>query len=388
MRLSKTSKSFLLIGLVSTLWSGCSSEKKENSKSKQADAALGVYDPATGGMKIIDPRPKVSAFSLDEIQFQTVGVRVGLQDYMSSQSPAISFIRPELADYVQVLRCTKEAIISVNGNFLENVQLGTSQTSEQTKIMQSNDFWSAAEQTNGCVLIATEYADKQILIDGYAPSGGFRWIIRTCIAPARLVDTGALSNRNCTRQVSVSPVLEDFKNKRQETERLAIQEALRERDKMDGIGIAVYYQTVALNNALTECQALEDQRQASVTKKRAIGTIIGQGVGLAASFYSAGSGAALDKTFSWAQAAKGAWKAGSAAGVGSFGAGLGSGLGAAINDLFTSSSDYPKSCSTAKKIENDGAILAQQLKAAHELFAAKMDQAEIARNNRVSLENQ
>jgi hypothetical protein len=271
---------------------------------------------------------------------------------------------------------------------VENVELGTSDSEEKTRILQSNDFWAAAEQSNGCALIASEYGDKQIFIDGFTPSGGFRWIIRACVAPTRLVDIQGLTTRNCSRQVAVSPVLEDYKNKRQETERLAIEEALKERDKMDGIGVAIYYQTVAYNNALTECQITEDERATGVQKKRAIGTIVGQGIGMAANLYAGGAGQGADGGFSWAQGAKSAWSSGSQAGAGGFGGGLGSNLAASINDLFTHSGDFARSCANAEKLKNEGAILARQLKAAHELFAAKMDQAEIARQNRVSLENQ
>ena len=365
----KNENYILTLLTVATIINACANEKKQVAKPPSANPALGAYDPATTGLKIIDPRPKVSAFTLDEQPFHVAGVRVGLQDYMSSDSPAVSFIRPDMADYVQILRCSKDAIITVGGQTIESVELGTSQSEEQTRIWQGNDFWAAAEQSNGCALIATEYADKQILIDGYAPSGGFRWVMRACVSPTRLADTQALSTRNCSRQLAVSPVLEDFKNKRQEIERLAIEEALKERDKMDGIGIAVYYQTVAYNNALSECQLTEEDRATGVRKKRAIGTIVGQGVGLAASLYAGGAGQGAGGSFSWAQGAQSAWSAGSQAGGSGFGGSLGSNLGASINDLFTHSADFARSCTTAKKLENEGAIMASQLKAAHELFA-------------------
>jgi hypothetical protein len=362
-------------------------KKKEIEKPKPAGANLG-YDPATNGLQVIDPRPKVSAFSLDEQPFHVAGVRVGLQDYMSSESPAISFIRPDAADFVEILRCSKDAIINVGGLTVENVELGTSQSSEQTQVMQRNDFWAAAQQSNACVLLASDYGDKQIFIDGFSPSGGFRWIIRACVSPTRLQDTAGLSTRNCSRQVAVSPVLEDFKNKRVESERLALEEAFKERDKMDGIGVAVYYQTVALNNALSQCQLTEEERAKGVRSKQAIGNIVGQGIGLAANLYAGGSGGGLDGSFSAAKGAQAAVSAGSQGAAGSFGGSLGGNLSASINDLFASSNDMPRSCSAAQKIKSDGEILAQQLKAAHELFNIKMGQAEIARQNRVSLENQ
>ncbi|MEZ4742494.1 MAG: hypothetical protein R3B45_08610 [Bdellovibrionota bacterium] len=404
------------------------------------------YDPLNNGLMIIDPRPPVSAFQLDEFQFHVGGVRVGLQDYMQSESPAISFFRPELADYVEILRCSKDTIIQSGVYTLKDVELGASQIEELTQILRANDFWTVAEQTNGCTLVASDYSDRELFIDGAAPSGGYRWIVRACVHATRLMTAG-LTTRACTKQISVSPVLENFKNKRIESERLAMEQARMEQNKMDSLGRAIYYKTVEYNNALARCQEREDERAANVVRKRAIANIVGQGIGIGATIYAAGSaissagasagataaessvavesaatetviansssnigmansasnrlGTAAGNTvantattntaniggsFSYSAAAQAAWNTAGTTGIGTLGGGLGTSITSAINDLFSSSSDIPRSCAQAQKIRNEGSIITNQLKSAHQLFAIKMDQATIVRKNRVSLE--
>jgi len=364
----------------------CANSKKVN-KSSNSSANGAAYNPALTGLAIIDPRPRVSAFSLDELGFHVGGVRVGLQDYMSSESPAIAFFRPELADFVEILRCTKETIIRSGVHTLENIEIGTSSSEEKTRIMQSNDFWAVAEAQNGCVLIAQNYSDKELFIDGSTPTGGYRWLVRSCVNLSRL-ETQGLSNRGCSKQISVSPVLENFKNQRIEEERLALAEAREEQNKLDGLGRAVYYKTVEYNNVLAACQERENDRANAVQRKQAIGNIVGQGIGLAANLYAGGAGGAGGGSFSYTGAAQSAWNSSSSAGVGTLSGGLGGQLAGAINDLFASSSDVPRSCANAQKIQNEGSIIANQLEASHKLFAVKMDKAQAARRNRVGLENQ
>jgi hypothetical protein len=401
---------------------GCS--KGEKLKGNEGSST----SDATAALAFIDSRPKVSAYSLDEGQFQMVGVRVGLQDYMSSSSPAITFMRPELADSVEILRCTKNSSIQSGGFNIEDVQIGSSTTDEQVNIFRSNDFWSVAEKANGCSLLASAFGNREVFIDGAAPSGGYRWIIRACVVPERLTDVQGLTTRNCSRQLGVSPVLEDYRNQRMEDERLALEGAMKQRDVIEGIAVSIYYQTVAYNNALVECNIREDNRAESVLKKRAIANIVGQGVGIAASLVSdysqmssggmsaasigqgamasAGSSAAQtgapsaaassvgDKTVVGDAAAAQGGATNTAGGIittaidSVTGRNLGSNLTASINDLFVKSSDFERSCSAANRIRQEGEVMAQNLAAARDLFVAQMSAANVASQKRVNLESQ
>lgn len=349
------------------------------------------YDPETE-MQIIDPRPDVSSINLDGNDFRLNGFRVALQDYMRSESPALTYFSPESSDYVEIMRCRADTDIRIDDISLKEVAFGTSDPDEESRIYQKYNFWKTAEELDGCILIADGYGDSEIFIDGFALSGSYHYLARACVNQDRLQDK-EISNRNCSRQVAFSRELSDFVNQRAETQRKYLSEAMEARNEADSLGRLVYYTIIDYNNAIVDCEKREGKRLATVQDKQAIGNAVGVGVSLAATIYaggasagSAASGASgasgASESFNYVKGFKYAWENKDQA------VGTGMQLGAAINNLFSSQADIPRSCTLATKAKQDGVVYTKQLKASHELYAIKMDAAREAEAHVEELENQ
>ena len=255
--------------------------------------------------------------------------------------------------------------------------------------MMSNNFWEAASTANGCLLVLSGFSDKAY-IDNFALTGNYRYVMRACVDPNRLTDKELVTNRNCSKQVAISPLLNNFVNKRVQKETDALTLAAKYRDTVDGKGRQIYYLTVEMNNNLVECQSREISRQVSLKKRKAMTTLIGTGLAFAAKLTLTDPGASsvikdatgAEKLIepSFTDKFKTAWSNKDAI------AGEGVQFGSVLNDLFSSPADFERSCTSAEKNRKDIETVSSQLKSAHEMWARAMDDAEAAKKSRLGLE--
>jgi hypothetical protein len=363
------------IALVFVTSISCGPKKSVKSASSKDSADLTV----------INPRPQVSSLELDEAGFRITGLRIGYQSYMASESPAVSYFLPEssAADYVEIMRCNGNEILHSGSGTgtLENTEIGTSTGEDETNILRSSNFWQTAEAKSGCYIIATDYMDRQIFIDNSAPSGDFRYLVRACVDQSRLADTEGLSKRNCSQQVSLSPLLRDYKNKRLEDERLVFAEVNEDRNLIDSLGRHIFYTTIELNNALAVCIEIEGERIASQILRQSITSIIGMGISFAASIYTSGLSDPSSFSSGWESNWDAVWNQRNSS------AGLGMAIGNALFNITASADDYPRTCTKAEKADRDRKVLVERLKEAHRIFDEKMQRAETYRKRRVELED-
>jgi len=167
----------------------------------------------------------VSAFELDDPVFLITRFTVGLQPFLNSQTPVLSFDLPPKADYVEIMRCPTNAVLSgVSTTIsLKSISLSTVSSTDKANLFRNNDFWGSAISA-GCGQLTTG-ATGANFYDSWAASGSYSYLIRACVSPERMSDTSQLSSRNCTRQIAVSDPLPDYTNKRIEAQRVLLQKA-------------------------------------------------------------------------------------------------------------------------------------------------------------------
>lgn len=332
-------------------------------------------------LRVVDQRPKVSAFQIDDEIFRVSGLRVGLQDYMSSQSPALSAFMPQQADYMEVLRCRADTVIRGTFDSLVDVDLGSPSLQDEKRVLQSNDFWLAAAKANGCFLVTASFSAR-VFLDNAALSGGYRYVVRACVNADRLTDKELLTSRNCSKMVAISPLLQDFVNTRVERETQAFSEAQKHQDIIDGKGRQVYAMTVDLNNELVKCMNAEVNRQVNLKKRQAITSLLGFGAsfGMKLLAPSGTAASAVGSQTSFGDRFKSAWADKDQI------MGEGAQVASVLNNLLSSPGDFPRSCTAATKLEQDIVTATQQIKSEHELYAKAMDAAEAARRARLEME--
>ncbi len=248
--------------------------KNENTVSAPPPAALSVAPEGTtelGALASSDLQkvslntaslPQVSALSLDDLRFGIVGVAVGLQDFIASQAPTLSFQLPRDADYAEIMRCTNEVIISAGLNqvVLADVSISAMSEAEQASFYRRNDIFRGAAQNQGCLLVADALA-QNTFVDLLAPSGDYRYILRACVNPARLTDSDKVSSRNCSLRVAVSSPLKGYVNARLEAQQKNLRLAQSAAGKLDQASIQMRQLASDANNSLDYCENVEHTRK-------------------------------------------------------------------------------------------------------------------------------
>jgi hypothetical protein len=320
----------------------------------------GDYD-ASKGFSYVEPRPAVSAFLIDEAMFKINGAQVGIQDYLDFETPVVSYFLPLSADYVEILRCpTTVSLVSRDGTLL-NIEAGSKNSDDLSDSLRETNFWLQAEESGQCTLVASEYNISSVFHDESAPNKAMFYLVRACVEPARLADTKLIGKRNCSLQLAITLDLEGYKNERSQNLIQAVEDSSIEKMKMDQLGRDIYNSTVELNNAIYNCAKEEADRKVKLARKQAITNLIGLGISVGSSIYTAPAGMGAKDLFKSIWASKDD-VAGRAANIGS-----------TLSDLTSDPSDFPKSCTEEKKLVTNIYAITQEFKLSHEKYADLLD---------------
>ena len=222
----------------------------------------------------ITQRPKVPSIQLDDADFRVNALRLGLQDYLLHESIVLSFELPELADYLEILRCPANALIFGGSDLINNVELGSGTLGDEVEVFARNDFWEASVNIGKCVLAATSYRDHTFE-DTTAPTGQWVYLVRACADSNRM--TGNV-HKNCSRQITKTRSI-NYTNRRSRKALKDLAQANSLRNEIDGIGRQIVDLTGKLHQLLFNCQQRNNIQIASIEQKQAMSTVIGLGAG-------------------------------------------------------------------------------------------------------------
>lgn len=261
---------------------------------------------------------KVSAYTLDQSKFLVRRFTIGLADFLKSQTPVLQYDTHPDVDYVEIIRCPADA--KLNGTVdtvkLADLELNSIQTEDDkeriNRIYKNNDFFKIAMTSPGCSQI-TEATIDTTFYDSWAPSGSYRYLIRTCISPQRLIDTNVTSTRSCSRQIGVTSPLTDYVNTRDEASRKFLKESEQASSKSIlsisaagnvaddyacylqwcQCGSSTKYESICErdeNDIPVECKGGEHGRAVALAKKKAITTLVAVAADIALSVATADAG--------------------------------------------------------------------------------------------------
>jgi hypothetical protein len=169
--------------------------------------------------------PKVSAFELDDSRFLPTRFTIGLETFLNSQTPVLNYDVPLDTDFVEIMRCPLNAVLTGASDTvrLEDIELSDASSSERARMYRNNDYFAVAVNA-GCSQL-TQGTRELAFYDSWAPSGSYRYLIRPCVSSDRLVDTEKLTTRNCSRQIGITQPLKDYVNKRDKEQREFLRKA-------------------------------------------------------------------------------------------------------------------------------------------------------------------
>ncbi|MBP6216986.1 MAG: hypothetical protein KA436_00190 [Oligoflexales bacterium] len=249
---------------------------------------------------------KVSAHDLDDKKFFITRFVVGLQKFIDSETPFLVYEKPKDADYVEIMRCKSQAIISggLDTIRLEDIEISNLSISEKDRMYRNNDFFTAASKnTSACTIISNGSMEKTFY-DSWAPNGSFRYLMRSCVSNERLTDKDQLSNRNCSKQIGISNELKDYTNLRSEGDKAAAKQIDELSVQLDGVIRSLSEKGQEAGIELDACAEREHNREVFKKRRDAITTMVAIGLDIMLEFRTAepdawgnGVGNGLKKTF-------------------------------------------------------------------------------------------
>lgn len=251
------------------MFGACSpTNSRDASSAKQGGAdepiGLGSDSGSTQEQPEIDqrfvPLEKVSSFDLDDQKFSVVALAIGSKTFMNSESSVVIYKLPRDADYVEILRCKHDTILSGGVNPISLVELEISglSDSEKAQAYRQNNYFRVAEDSKGCELVTDGHLGENF-IDSFSPSGAFRYLVRSCVAPGRLIDKERLTSRNCSLRVAISSEV-NYTNARKAKEQQALKLTSVYAARIDATTTAMRAIAEDGNEALEECMERNRQR--------------------------------------------------------------------------------------------------------------------------------
>ncbi len=229
--------------------------KTKSGETKPPTAATTASASAQGQLALVQTSDlnfsTVSPLSLSQQDFRVDGIRVGLQQYILSSTPILTYQLPFQADYIQILRCPSNSVIYGGEDVLQNLEEYTT-AAEENRIFQANNFWQAALSTPNCVLVADSFSDP-FFLDGSAPTGSYYYYIRACVDTQRMQKNPYFTPTNCSRQVTSSVVF-NFVSTRQQTQLIQFQELASLQAREATLSRQIVDLTQVLGSALIHCQ--------------------------------------------------------------------------------------------------------------------------------------
>lgn len=220
-----------------------------------------TLQPSNGAPALVR-RPKVSRNNIDDGNFLPTNIAVGLQSFMDSESPVVTYKIPAEADYVEILRCQTNTILSggLDSISLDDLELqaGKDEVS-RSALYRQNDFFRMASSQIGCTNV-TSTTTAENFADPWAPSGSYRYLIRACVNPDRLTDTESQTQRNCSRQVGVSTALLDYTNHLHDQVNASLEAAFKNRTDVEVRLRLLHNKVFDYSDAIQECSDAEFQR--------------------------------------------------------------------------------------------------------------------------------
>ncbi len=302
---------------------------------------------------------QVSAYTLDDSKFTVGKFAVGLKDYLDSQSPFLSYEFPKDSDYVEIIRCEQGVAISsgINTVPLKEMELSNKSEAELDAYFRSSNIFEEATNIKSCELL-TQGSHESDFVDSFAPSGSFIWLIRACVSPERLLFKEKLSARNCSKRVTISSTLQDYTSKRSEKEKEALRHVSYYSSLMDRNAASIRAVALDFNQSLDECEKKEHRRAVSVAKKDAVIKLVAAGIEIAIGMKNwQRKQLANGKKMGYLQHARTNKMDGFQILVDM----AGFITGPILTNLFTMSSDMPRSCTITDRLERNLKDLAQTL---------------------------
>lgn len=351
-----------------------------------------VLEKATTNLR----NDKVSAFELDDSRFLIRRISVGMETYINSQTPVLDYDAPLDVDYFEIMRCPYNAVLTGTSDTmrLEDIEMSSLSSTERDRLYRNNDFFAAAAKA-GCTIISQGTITLSFY-DSWAPSGSYRYLVHACIAPDRLINTSKLTTRNCSKQIAVSSPVKDYVNTREKKLNENLEKANQLNSemlmslraaKLKADEFACYIQWCECgsganeqsicqrdtNGIPTQCSGGEHGRAVNKAKKDAIVKLVAVGLDLVVNFASSGPGGGLVKMIQKPLSAGSLMT-----GVGYAASLSGMSFSHMLQELATTTQDYPRACSKGISLDQQMSSMAlalQQLKVQMDFATCQAAQA-------------
>lgn len=343
--------------------------------------------PQSSDLNNTESKPKVeriSRFRLDDRSFSVLKLAIGQQLFLESQSPVVAYKIPDVADYVEILRCQTNVILNAGTDTIKltDIELSKFTPEQRDSFYRNNNFFAEAERQEECELVSTGTFREEFL-DSWAPSGKYRWLVRACVSPNRLLDKEKLSTRNCSRRVAISSALQ-VSNNRKKKENSFLRKANQYSLEMEQIAQKMVWMGKEFNYALQFCEDFHHGEEIRKKKKEAIIILIATAIEVPLELATAGRAVVDGKPVSFLKHYTNPKEIMDILQL--MGALGGMTFVPILQALTFTSEDVPRTCPKTLNIEQQLAAATQELLIAGLRYGYYADRADIARKGQNALD--
>jgi hypothetical protein len=199
-------------------------------------------------------------------------------EFGKNSFPAVNFVMPAQADYVQVIRCRSDA----NLGELTQIEIGSNNTAASNSKYMEKDYWKSVAGNAFCAYITTGSSVESV-VDFYANTGDYIYVARACVEKSRLTITDGSDDTNfCSRQIAVTTVFRGHVNKAKKLSAEKKESLRAQRDSVDAMGREMVYLAKQADGQLSECEKRRFANEVSKRKRAALGKLLGIGINLGA----------------------------------------------------------------------------------------------------------
>jgi hypothetical protein len=272
--------------------------------------------------------------------------RVSAQKYLGYDVPVVVFKKSDNANYVRILRCPRDIVVG-SKSLLEYGLL------EDVNLMElvTDDVVYKLKAGGSCTYLPVKSGSSELIIDYWAKSGSWAYIIIPCVHPGR-IELNSSSQNNCSKYfvVTYDKFEDNYVSKIKEKAQRYYDKSKQFADETYKAADKVSFLSKRAVASLDECSEREHLREVGVVAKKAALGMASAAIDFALEYASWDH----DKIKTFGGGPMAYWKGTGKMDKGQFlQAPGGFTFHETLDDLFASARDMPRTCTNYMEVKNE-----------------------------------
>lgn len=262
-----------------------SSDQADQAAAEQQGSPLYLASEILEAASVSDELAK----AMDSAEFMVTGLRASIMATAQASVPVVSFQAVEAADFYQILRCSGDSSLIVDGIDLSAGLSSSSNITTWISALKSKPVWEQLVKLPQCTLIQSTLTRPAFIDHDTVLDGPVRYIARACSAGSIAMSTLPTESAwSCSKLLSISEIVTAQAKKIDDAEQVLRQEihALRKLIDQKSLDLAAVTRDYA--KSVIECEASARKENLAKHRKDLLLAVLGIGARIGAEVLSSG----------------------------------------------------------------------------------------------------